>query len=169
MKNSTIYSTIKNEHSLQRVSASRADIHYSRIKRFMLTALVVFATMSMGMNTGFANKGSNAAQQDGPGVGVITYQVNIFPTPQFLTQRAPVLIVLLNERGQAIGRPQMFNRNTLVYYFTEKGPITGTREVNLYTNPHLPPIPFNWSPVYLSGKFLNGQTYMFDIYISNGP
>jgi hypothetical protein len=103
---------------------------------------------------------------------LIRYQVNIV-MPSELTLCNLWLVKILDGNGREVAPAKAFTAGVSRYEFFERGPVEGTRTAVLvvydYGDHFLCPIELYTDPASLFGKFLNGETYRFDLYPTQDP
>ncbi len=80
------------------------------------------------------------------------------------------LVEIVDENGRLITAPQAFRQGISAYYFSERGPVSGTRTAKLVLNSEVSslicPVELHTSPFSITGEFLVGHTYEFNLYPS---
>jgi hypothetical protein len=78
------------------------------------------------------------------------------------------LVEIVDENGRLVNPPQSFRPGISSYFFSERGPVQGTRIAKLVLNSEIRyfvcPTEIYTAPCSLSGTFLVGETYEFDLY-----
>ena len=78
------------------------------------------------------------------------------------------LVEIVDENGRLVNAPQAFRPGIASYFFSERGPVKGTRTAKLVLNSEIQyivcPNEIFTSPFSLSGTFWVGETYEFNLY-----
>jgi hypothetical protein len=128
----------------------------------VLSLALIFATVT----TVFAGNNGKNDGQVAPNT-LIRYHVNINLSLDF-----PLcnlwMVKIIDGNGVEVAPAKAYNTGVSQYEFFERGPAEGTRIavlVRYQYGDHFQCVPeFFVQPAFLSGKFLNGQTYRFDLY-----
>ncbi len=128
---------------------------------------LIFASLSMILFTTtvvFSAKPSSAFLPNPSNeTGVIKYQVQVIITPQLASPNCHMLVVVTDEMNRSVGSPQIFVPGASVYYFTESGPVTGTRTARLQPARGISAFAFYAEPDERSGNFNNNLVYSFTL------
>jgi hypothetical protein len=103
---------------------------------------------------------------------VINYRVNVH-VPADLKLCNLYYVEIVDAHGRLAVPPKTFNPGLTVYNFYEKGPVTGNRAAVLVLadrhSHYICPTELYTSPAWMSGTFLNGQIYVFDLFPATTP
>jgi hypothetical protein len=128
----------------------------------VLSLVLIFAAVTSTFAAAIDNKNNpvNANQ-------VIRYHVNIAMTSE--SQLCNMwLVEILDGNGRLVAPAKPYSSNVTRYDFFERGPVTGTRiavlVINQYGDHYICDRELFVKPDALSGTFLNGQTYRFDLF-----
>ena len=110
----------------------------------------------------------NAAISGGPGSQQIGYKVQILgQNPHINNFNLILYVAMTDENGRPVDQVQRFKTGTYTYFFSETGPVQGTRVARLVNDPIVPTtLNFYCAPDAQTGKFLPGDIYVFDLYPS---
>jgi hypothetical protein len=128
--------------------------------------LVAVGILMLSLQMIAANGGNPTAQTS------ITYVVKInIPHPHIGGNYNLVLYVAMTDaNGKPIAPAQRFIPGVFTYVFYEKGPYVGTRVAHLVNDPIVPTnIPFYCAPDSQTGKFLPGNSYLFNLTPTTTP
>jgi hypothetical protein len=99
-----------------------------------------------------------------PLAGNIKYKVVVHATPDLtMPGSGNYLVVMSDGNGRRIGT-QYFIPGVLTYFFSERGPVNGTRVVRIIIETHGGVVPFYCNPDVKYGTFRDGVTYQFNMY-----
>ena len=134
------------------------------MKTLKIFAILSLALIFNGVNAVYSRTNNNTEKGIVP--GVITYQVNIHAPNYPVISSEQVYVVMTDENGNPVARPQVFKTGTWVYTFNEAGPVKGARIARLELSGGRT---FNEYPYpdIQKGIFLNGESYMFNLYPVN--
>ncbi len=135
------------------------------MKTLKIFALVSLALIFIGVTAVYSKTNPNPNGDNGS--GMIKYQVKVQPTNPLVLPSEQVYVVMTDENGNPVARPQLFIPGIWIYTFGEAGPVTGVREARMVlsggrTFPEYP------SPDIQKGTFYNGRVYQFNLYPANG-
>jgi len=100
----------------------------------------------------------------------IQYAVNINTSQLNPGSNLSLFVMVTDEHGKKIAPVQAFRPGVTVYYFNEYGPVLGTRVASMVLNPIEPASAlFYCLPDSRTGKFVNGETYLFNLTPSTKP
>ncbi len=133
----------------------------------VLSLALIFITATSAFSAGPDKKNDQVAVNT-----MIRYQVNIK-----LDTEKPLcnlwLVKILDQNGRMVAPAKAYSPSVTVYNFFERGPAEGTRVAVLvkyqYGDHYVCQTELFTAPAILSGKFLNGETYRFDLYPSTQP
>jgi len=98
---------------------------------------------------------------------VIRYQVNIHLTGDVKLCNL-YYVEMIDSHGRLVAPPKIYNPGVNVYTFFEKGPVREVRAAYMVVatrfGHYLCPTELITEPRVIPGPFLNGQTYVFDLY-----
>jgi len=81
-----------------------------------------------------------------------------------------LFVMMTDEHGKVVAPVQAVRPGLSTYYFYETGPLMGTRVASMIYDPMGPSsLPFYCAPDARTGKFLNGATYLFNLYPTINP
>jgi len=135
-----------------------------RITLAIVLLLFVAGTYAMNPTT------AGPTGHNEPLFGNIKYQVNLHVNPSIGITCDKFFIVLTDENNRIIDKPQHVEWGVTAYYFSETGPVMGTRIARLYESPvGGPVVPFSCDPDVKTGTFHNGVVYIFNLYPKTAP
>jgi hypothetical protein len=143
--------------TLKKTNVMKTTKNYTAI----LLALIFAAVSStFAGNTGPRNNGNSVST-------LIRYHVNVvLPAEKQLCNIW--LVKIIDETGRQVAPAQPLVGNTNQFDFFERGPIEGTRIAVLvkanFGDRFVCESEIFTAPSVLSGKFVNGQTYRFDLF-----
>jgi hypothetical protein len=118
-----------------------------------------------GLTSAFAATPANGSSVKP--VVAIRYQVSIHLTNDVSLCNL-YLVQIVDEHGRLVAAPQAFRQGIPFYFFSERGPAKGTRTAQLVLNSEIRqfvcPNQIHTSPFSLTGTFLVGETYEFNLY-----
>lgn len=134
------------------------------MKTLKIFAILSLALIFNGVNAVYSK--TNNINEKGAIPGVIKYQVNIHAPNYPVLSFEQVYVVMTDENGNPVARPQVFTNGTWVYTFNEAGPVKGGRIARLVLSGGRT---FNEYPYpdIQKGTFLNGESYSFNLYPVN--
>ena len=132
-------------------------------KIFSVPSLALIFVTATSLFAGNTDKKAEQAATN----ALIRYQVNIvMPTEMPLCNLW--LVKIVDGNGREVAPAKAFSTGVSRYEFFERGPVEGARtavlEIYQFGDHFLCAAEFYVAPASLSGKFLNGQTYRFDLY-----
>jgi hypothetical protein len=81
-----------------------------------------------------------------------------------------LFVMITDEHGRLVAPVQAVRPGLSTYHFSEFGPVIGTRVARLIYDPIGPTdLPFYCAPDVKTGKFINGTTYLFNLYPTTNP
>ena len=103
-----------------------------------------------------------------PTPGNIKYQVTIHVPADLSLPNVHFFVVMTDGNGRRIAAPQQAVTGINTYYFSELGPVTGTRIARL-VEAHISDsyMPFTCNPDVKTGIFKNGYMYDFNLWPSS--
>jgi hypothetical protein len=134
-----------------------------------MKTLKIFAVLSLALIfIGVTAVCSKTNPNTDNGSGMIKYQVNVHSTSPLVLPPEPVYVVITDENGNPVARPQVFTPGTWIYTFGEAGPVKGVREARMVLpgGRIFPGYPY---PDIQKGPFLSGHTYLFNLYPVDQP
>jgi hypothetical protein len=101
-----------------------------------------------------------------PMAGKVIYKVQIHLPKDMPFRTQNVYVVMVNERNEPIAPPQLLTYGKSTYEFTENNSLIGTRKAELIWSDGTISRLFNSKPDAQSGKFVIGNTYIFNIWVA---
>jgi hypothetical protein len=142
------------------------------MKKLVFIFIAVSAMVVFGITRGFPEKmkssdSSLPTQEDGN----IKYQVNINMAPNFSFPTCHMQIIVTDETNRLVAPAQTLVQGITTYYFTEKGPVTGTRVAHLRSPLNNIAVCTLFAvPSSATGTFYNNITYQFTLTpLNNNP
>ncbi|MDP1621015.1 MAG: hypothetical protein Q8M08_01620 [Bacteroidales bacterium] len=135
------------------------------LKNFSVLSLaLIFAAVSSAYSGGIVQKNEPAVTNT-----MIRYQVNVHLSLE--KQLCNLwLVKILDQNGRQVAPAKVYTPSTNRYEFFERGPAVGTRIAVLvkyqYGDHYVCDTELFTEPAVLTGKFLTGQTYRFDLFPS---
>jgi len=81
-----------------------------------------------------------------------------------------LFVMITDEQGRVVAPVQVVRPGLSTYSFSEAGPVVGTRIASMIFNPIGPSYqPFYCAPDAKTGKFVNGGSYLFNLYPTTNP
>ena len=125
---------------------------------FALSLALIFVAGFNTVNARDKSKASPAAIS----ARAVTYNVKVACTNFYPLHLSQYEVVMTDANGLQIGESQTYHPGISNYYFTEPGPVHGTRVARMVQMP-LGPKSFNIRPCVKTGIFNGGATYIFVI------
>jgi hypothetical protein len=123
-----------------------------------------FALIFTGINAIYSQSLNNTTGGSGSatGGGEITYVVNIVPTDGLALSGNTFFVMVTDNLGNPVSKPQPFRFGLWTYAFQETGFIKGSRTARMESNSHsIGSNAYFVTPSTLAGPFLPGRTYNF--------
>lgn len=124
-------------------------------------AILFGVTLSASSATPYGNEGYVGQSP------VINYRVNVH-LPDDVKLCNLYYVEIVDSHGRLVVPPKIYAPGRSVYNFFEKGPVRQARAAYMVVadrNSHfICPTELYTSPSEMQGPFLNGQTYVFDLY-----
>ena len=104
-------------------------------------------------------------------VNEVQYAVRIHASQIHSGNISPNFFVMITDgRGKLVAPVQAVRPGLSTYYFSEIGPVSGTRTATMIYDPMGPGVlQFYCAPDSKTGLFKNGVTYSFDLYPTTNP
>jgi hypothetical protein len=127
----------------------------------VLSLVLIFAAATS------AYAGNVNQKTEGPAGSLIRYHVNVI-----LATEAPLcntwMVKIVDGQGRQVAPPKPYVSGVTQYEFFERGPASGTRIALLvkyqFGDHFVCATELFTTPAVLTGSFLNGQTYRFDLF-----
>ncbi len=133
------------------------------MKKVVFITLVVAAMIGVSSGVGYARQiGNSGSVTKVP----ITYQVNVYPSADFLTIQAKFWVIVIDGTRKMVVPPQLYTPRKTTYDFHEMGPVIGYRAAYLIPDDRLKTPTYFLNPDYRFDTFTGGNTYMFNLYPS---
>ncbi|HZY26432.1 MAG TPA: hypothetical protein VFE71_11435 [Bacteroidales bacterium] len=131
------------------------------MKKLFFATFVIAAIMFLGIGTKSSARIHGLTNNT---VAFISYEVNINPDHNLITNSCASIVEITNDAGMVIGQPQMYQLGMNTYHFYEMGPVNGTRKA-IITNEagdhnSIPCYLISWGQTK-TGIFRNGENYIF--------
>ena len=137
------------------------------MKKLLFITLIVAAMGSVFNTSGYSQaSGGGGFITNGLSTpkNLITYEVNVYPSLDFLKLNATFYVVMTDREGRNVASPQVFKPGKKTYTFKEMGNVTGERGANLI--PENQNTEYYLVPDFRSDNYLGGKTYVFNLYPS---
>ena len=136
------------------------------MKKIIILSFVVTAMIILGMNVNSSARVRN--MNSGTSQNYIQYQVNIHANWAIRHNQCPMIVEITDgPDGKVIQQPMLYQQGINTYYFTEVGPVHGTRVAHLLNLSSDQPgnvcITISVSDTK-SGVFYDGSNYIFDVF-----
>jgi hypothetical protein len=123
-----------------------------------------FALILTGINATYSNTFNNTAGGSASVAGgnEITYMVNITPTDSLAWSGNTFYVMVTDNLGNPVGKPQPFRFGQWTYSFQETGHVKGSRTARMESNSHSIGLnSYFVPPSTLAGPFVPGRVYTF--------
>jgi hypothetical protein len=136
------------------------------MKTMKILSVISLVLIGLGAAAIKPNQPGQSGISQPPG-GNIKHQVVLHVSATVSMPAAHFYVVITDGNGRQIARPQLVVPGVVKYYFSEMGPVNGTRIVRLIEKPSGDSfIPYSCEPDAKTGLFRNGVTYIFNLYPS---
>jgi hypothetical protein len=134
------------------------------MKTTKLYIALSFALIISGINATYSNTLTNfgGGSATGTGNNLITYVVSITPTEGLALSGSDFYVMVTDNLGNPVSKPQPFRFGQWSYSFQETGHVTGSRTARMESgSPTVGQNTYFISPSTLAGPFMPGRTYNF--------
>jgi hypothetical protein len=132
-----------------------------------MKTMKIFFALSLAIIL-FAFNSNNANAATKRATGIIKYQVMVHVDPGF-NAPFPMIVTISDENGKYVDHPQIWVDGTMIYGFTEPGPVTGIRTAQVSVYPPVDGMKLDEVPDIQKGTFDGSKIYIFNVYLTLPP